>query len=86
MTKRLLLRAPAQWGQLGLAAVLLLLCITLGEQAKPLLIKNLLDEHAMKGDRSGRPGLGGLVTWPASCGSSACRLGRPSRPGAWART
>jgi len=56
MTKRLLLRARSQWGQLGLAAVLLLL-ITLGEQAKPLLIKNLLDEHATKGDT------GGALVW-----------------------
>jgi ATP-binding cassette subfamily B multidrug efflux pump len=56
MTKRLLLRARAQWGQLGLAAVLLLL-ITLGEQAKPLLIRSLLDEHATKGDT------GGALVW-----------------------
>ena len=52
LTRRLLLRARPQWGQLGLAAVLLLL-ITLGEQAKPLLVKILLDDHALKGDVAG---------------------------------
>jgi ATP-binding cassette subfamily B protein len=52
LTRRLLLRARAQWGQLALAAALLLL-ITLGEQAKPLLIKVLLDDHALKGDMAG---------------------------------
>jgi ATP-binding cassette, subfamily B, multidrug efflux pump len=55
LTKRLLLRARAQWPQIGLAAVLLLL-IALGEQLKPLLIKDLLD---VKGDGSGRLALVG---------------------------
>jgi ATP-binding cassette subfamily B multidrug efflux pump len=55
LTKRLLLRARAQWPQIGLAAVLLLL-IALGEQVKPLLIKDLLD---VKGDGSGRLALVG---------------------------
>ena len=49
LTKRLLLRARPQWGQLGLAALLLLL-MTLGEQAaRPLLVKHMLD-FAQKGD------------------------------------
>lgn len=52
LTKRLLLRARSQWGQLGLAAGLLLL-ISLGEQAKPWLVKQLLDGHALKGDVEG---------------------------------
>ena len=52
LTKRLLLRARAQWGQLALAGLLLLL-ISLGEQAKPLLVKILLDDHALKGDLAG---------------------------------
>lgn len=52
LTKRLLRRARAQWGQLGLAALLLLL-ISLGEQAKPWLVKHLLDGHALKGDVEG---------------------------------
>lgn len=52
LTKRLLLRARAQWPQLALAAGLLLL-ISLGEQARPLLVKILLDEHALKGDMAG---------------------------------
>jgi ATP-binding cassette subfamily B protein len=52
LTKRLLLRARSQWGQLALAGVLLLL-ISLGEQAKPLLVKILLDDHALKGDLAG---------------------------------
>jgi ATP-binding cassette subfamily B multidrug efflux pump len=42
LTKRLLLRARAQWPQLGLAG-LLLLCMTLGEQVRPLLVKHLVD-------------------------------------------
>jgi ATP-binding cassette subfamily B protein len=52
LTKRLILRARSQWGQLALAAFLLLL-ISLGEQAKPWLVKHLLDDHALKGDFEG---------------------------------
>jgi len=52
LTKRLLLRARSQWPQLALAAGLLLL-ISLGEQVRPLLVKILLDEHALKGDMAG---------------------------------
>lgn len=73
LTKRLVLRARKQWGQLGLAAFLLLL-ISLGEQVKPLMVKHLLDDHALKGDFSGAlPWIGaffasivwvfGLQTW-----------------------
>ena len=66
LTKRLLLRARSQWGQLALAGGLLLL-ISLGEQAKPLLIKILLDEHALKGDLKGAlPWVGaffGSIVW-----------------------
>jgi ATP-binding cassette subfamily B protein len=52
LTKRLLLRARSQWGQLAQAAVLLLL-ISLGEQAKPLILKHLVDENFLKGDITG---------------------------------
>jgi ATP-binding cassette subfamily B protein len=55
LTKRLLLRAREQWGQLALAAGLLLL-IVMGEQIKPYLIKELLD---VKGDGAGRLALVG---------------------------
>jgi ATP-binding cassette subfamily B protein len=59
LTKRLLVRARPQWGQLALAALLLLL-ISLGEQAKPLLVKVLLDDHALKGD------VAGALPWAAA--------------------
>jgi ATP-binding cassette subfamily B multidrug efflux pump len=49
LTKRLLFRARGQWGQLALAAGLLLL-ITVGEQIKPYLLKILMDDYALKGD------------------------------------
>ena len=55
LTKRLVMRARAQWGHLALAAGLLLL-IVLGEQIKPLLIRDLLD---VKGDGAGRLALVG---------------------------
>ncbi|MGH7441588.1 MAG: hypothetical protein ACREKE_02820, partial [bacterium] len=51
LTKRLLRRARGQWGDLGLAALLLLL-ISAAEQLKPTLIGMLLD-HWTQGDRSG---------------------------------
>ncbi|HXC65111.1 MAG TPA: hypothetical protein VNZ67_12185, partial [bacterium] len=60
LTKRLLLRARPQWGQLGLAALLLLL-MTLGEQARPLLVKHMLDA-AQLGDSLGALRLSGLFT------------------------
>jgi ATP-binding cassette subfamily B multidrug efflux pump len=60
LTKRLLLRARPQWGQLGLAALLLLL-MTLGEQARPLLVKGMLDA-AQLGDSLGALRLSGLFT------------------------
>jgi ATP-binding cassette subfamily B protein len=63
LTKRLVLRARAQWGQLALAALLLLL-ISLGEQVKPLVVKHLLDDYALKGDFQG------ALPWVlAFCGS-----------------
>ncbi|HXC63396.1 MAG TPA: ABC transporter ATP-binding protein, partial [bacterium] len=58
LTKRLLLRARPQWNQLGLAALLLLL-MTLGEQARPLLVKHMLDA-AEGGDGLGALRLSGL--------------------------
>ena len=51
LTKRLLLRARDQWPQLALAAGLLLL-ISLGEQARPLMVKIMVD-LALQGDVSG---------------------------------
>jgi ATP-binding cassette subfamily B protein len=61
LTKRLLLRARPQWNQMGLAALLLLL-MTLGEQAaRPLLVKHMLD-FALKGDRVGALRYSGLFT------------------------
>ena len=58
LTKRLLLRARPQWNQLGLAALLLLM-MTLGEQARPLLVKHMLDA-AEGGDGLGALRLSGL--------------------------
>jgi len=51
LTKRLLLRARAQWGDLGLSGLLLLL-VSLGEQLKPLLVGLLLD-FCLRGDFAG---------------------------------
>jgi ATP-binding cassette subfamily B protein len=59
LTQRLLMRARAQWGDLGLAGLLLLL-VSLGEQLKPLLVGLLLD-YCLRGDFSGaRPLFGAL--------------------------
>ena len=52
LVKRLLRYAKPYYRDLLLAAVLLLL-ITLGEQAKPYLIKVIIDEHLSKGDVEG---------------------------------
>ncbi|HTB22309.1 MAG TPA: ABC transporter ATP-binding protein [bacterium] len=51
LTKRLLLRARAQWGDLGLAALLLLL-VSAGIQVQPLLVGLLLD-YCQRGDMAG---------------------------------
>ena len=56
LTKRLLLRARAQWPDLGLAAVLLLL-ISVGELVKPLLVKILIDDYVPRGD------VAGMIPW-----------------------
>ena len=57
LTKRLLLRARPQWGDLGLAALLLLL-VSLGEQIKPMLV-GLLVDYWQRGDLAGaRPLVG----------------------------
>lgn len=52
LTRRLLKYARPYRSDLLLAALLLLL-ITMGEQAKPLLIKTIIDEHVNKGDAAG---------------------------------
>lgn len=49
---RLLTYTHPYWGQIGLAAGLLC-CITLLEQAGPLLVKKLIDEHLSVGDVGG---------------------------------
>jgi ABC-type multidrug transport system fused ATPase/permease subunit len=51
LTKRLMLRARPQWGDLGLGALLLLL-ISLAEQVKPMLVGLLLD-YCQRGDMAG---------------------------------
>lgn len=51
LTKRLIAAARPYWKDLGLAAILLLL-ITLAEQAKPLLVKGLIDDYVSGGDKS----------------------------------
>ncbi len=52
LTKRLISAARPYWKDLGVAAILLLL-ITLAEQARPLLVKIIIDEHVLKGDAQG---------------------------------
>ena len=52
LTKRLMRQAKPYWKDLGLAAGLLLL-ITLGEQAKPMLVKQIVDGPVKSGDPRG---------------------------------
>ena len=59
LTKRLL-RYAAPYRRDLLMAALLLLLITMGEQAKPMLIKVLIDSHLAHGDVKGILDLGGL--------------------------